>query len=209
MDNKEYLEKIAKETRSTGKPKKKLFGLELSPTMIKVLIGGTILVVVMMFVGMLFSGDGNKERDYVDKIYLRTTNLIAETGNYNKLVKSSKLRSMGTSLIAVLTETQYAISTSLKEEFGAKSVEKPDKEQTKIDEDAVMVDYLETLENGRLNGILDRVYAREVAYQIGMLISVENDAYRRTKKPNLRAAIEKSKSNLEPLYDQFNTFSAE
>lgn len=209
MNNKEYLEKIAKDTRTTKMQQKKFLGLNLSPNTIKLLIGGAILVFVIMIFGMIFSGDGNKERDYVDKVYLRASNLISETGNYTKLVKSSQLRSMGNSLIAILTETQYAIGTSLKEDFGAKSLEKPNKETTKTDEDAVMVKYLETLENGRLNGILDRVYTREVAYQIGMLISAEQDAYTRTKKDNLRTALEKSMTNLDTLYNQFNEFSAE
>ncbi len=210
MNNKEYLEKIAKDNRAAGVQKKKFLGLEITPNMKKLFIGGAILVVVMMVIGMILgSGDKNVERDYVDKVYLRANNLLAETGNYTKLVKSSQLRSMGNSLNAVLTETKYAIGNSLKEDFGAKSLDKPNKEKTETDEDAIMVEYLNTLESGRLNGILDRVYTRELAYQIGMLISIEHDAYSRTKKTNLRSALDTSMTNLDKLYDQFNNFVAE
>lgn len=210
MNNKDYLEKIAKDTR-TGKPQKKGFlgKFDISPTMIKIAIGGVILVIVMMIIGAIIGGgDKNKERDYVDKIILRTDTMISEIGDYNKLVKSSTLRSMGTSLNAVLTETNYAVSTVLKQDFGVNNA-KPEKEKTATDEASIREEMTTTLENGRLNGILDRVYAREMAYQIAMLMSLEQEAYGKTKKSSLKEAIDKSMSNLKPLQEQFDSFQAE
>ncbi|MBQ8984505.1 hypothetical protein IJ098_01450, partial [Candidatus Saccharibacteria bacterium] len=79
MNNKDYLEQIAADTR-TGKPKGK--GLlntikNLPPTTKKLLIGGAIAVFVIMIFGMILSsgGDKNKEIDLVEKISLRTENM--------------------------------------------------------------------------------------------------------------------------------------
>lgn len=211
MNNKDYLEQIAKDTR-TGKPKKEGFlGTiqNLPSTTKKLIIGGIAAVFVVMIFGMILSGgDKNKERDYVDMINLRTTSMMKGIQDYNKLVKSSELRSMGNSLNAVLTETNYAVSTSLKEDFEVKNG-KPNKEKTQTDEDALAEELYTTLENGRLNAILDRVYAREYAYQIAMLIALEQETYVKTNKENLKALLTTSMDNLDRLHEQFDNFEAQ
>ncbi|MBQ3326064.1 hypothetical protein IJG79_02890 [Candidatus Saccharibacteria bacterium] len=213
MDNKEYLESIAKDTRSAGPAKTGAFSigsLTIPPVFKKILLGIgialVVLLIVAIIVGIAGSG-GNKERDYIDKIYLRSSHLVKETGTYNKLVKSSQLRSMGTSLLAVLNETQFSMSNILKNDFGATTPDTPENEKTTEEENAVMVEYLNTLENARLNGTLDRVYARELTYQIGMLLSLEHEAYANTKKDNLKSALTTSMNNLNQLYTQFGDFS--
>ncbi|MBR2589163.1 hypothetical protein IKE84_02395 [Candidatus Saccharibacteria bacterium] len=210
MNNKDYLEKIAADTR-TGKPVKKgILGTisNLPSTTKKLILGGIIAVFVVMIFGILLSsGDKNKEIDYVDMINLRTANIIKSIQDYNKKVKSSELRSMGNSLKAVLTETNYAIGTSLKEDFGVKN-SKPNKEKTEEDEVAWSTEMNTELENGRLNAILDRVYARELAYQIAMLISLEQETYGKTNKDNLKNILTTSMNNLEQLHGQFDDFEA-
>ncbi len=212
MNNKDYLEKIAKDTR-TGKPQKKGFLgaiTTLPATTKKLIIGGAIAVVVVMIIGLILGsgGDKNQERDLVDKISLRTESIMDGIDDYNKLVKSSELRSMGNSLKAVLQETNYAINTILKETFEAKNA-KPAKEKTETDEGAITEEMMATLENGRLNGILDRVYTREMTYQIAMLISLEQETYNKTKKDILKEALTSSMSNLDKLHEQFDNYMAQ
>lgn len=209
MNNKEYLEKIAKDTRKAGVQKKKFLGLELSPKTLKLAGIGAGVVVLMMIIGAIVgSGNGNKEVDLVEKIYFRTDTLLDAINDYNKLVKSGELRSMGNSLNAVLTETSYSMSTSLVNDFGEKTVGKPTKEQTLTDEVAVNDDLVATLEAGRLNGILDRVYSREFTYQIAMLINLETETYNKTKKDSLKTALTTSMNNLKQLHTQFDDFQA-
>lgn len=211
MDNKSYLESIAKDTRSAGIVKPGLFSFNIPPVVKKILIGVGIalgLLIIIAIIAGLASGGGDKERDYVDKIYLRTSHLVEETGTYNKVVKSSQLRSMGTSLLSVLTETQYSIANILKNDFGVSNIETPKSEKTTEEENAVMAEYLNNLENARLNGILDRVYARELTYQIGMVLSLEHEAYARTDKSSLKSALASSMDNLNQLYEQFGDFDA-
>ena len=210
MDNKAYLEKIASETR-ISKPKATGFlgKLGLSPMMKKLLIGAVAVAFFFIILGTaLGGGDKNTDRDLVDKLSLRTTNLVSVIEHYTPYVKSSKLRSLGNSLKAVINQVNYAANTSLADDFDAKG-SKPQKEQTTLDEDAWRLELEESLENARLNGILDRVYSRDYAYQIGMLISLENDIIKKSKKENLTSALEKSLPNLDQLYDQFDNFAAE
>lgn len=115
---------------------------------------------------------------------------------------------MGNSLKAVLQETNYAINTILKETFEAKNA-KPAKEKTETDEGAITEEMMATLENGRLNGILDRVYTREMTYQIAMLISLEQETYNKTKKDILKEALTSSMSNLDKLHEQFDNYMAQ
>ena len=213
MDNKEYLESIAKDTRSVGTPKKGLFGLDFNfpPVLKKVLIGVGIFLVVLIIIAMIAgaAGSGNNDRDYLDKLYIRTTNLIKETPAYNKLVKSSQLRSMGTSLMSVLTETQSSVGNIIKSDYENANPGKPEKESITEEENKIMADYLTNLEDARLNGLLDRVYAREVTYQIGMLLSLEHEAYSNAKKDNLKSVLTTSMNNLNQLYEQFGNYTSQ
>lgn len=211
MDNKAYLEQIASETRAS-KPKATGFlgKLGLSPKMKKLLIGGAIIAFIIIIIGSILSsgGDKNSERDLVDKLSLRTTNLISVIEEYNPYIKSSKLRSLANSLKAVLGQVNYAANTSLADDFDAKN-SKPEKEQTTLDEDAWKLELQESLTAARLNGILDRKISPEYAYQIGMLISLENDIINKSKKDNLKTALNNTIPNLDQLYDQFDNFAAE
>ncbi|MBR5408535.1 hypothetical protein IK112_01130 [Candidatus Saccharibacteria bacterium] len=209
MNNKDYLDKIAAENRALKPKGKGIFGaLNIPPTLAKVLIGGAILVAIMMIVGMIVGGgDKNSERDLVDKISLRTKNMLTIISDYNKQVKSSELRSYGSSLSAVLNETNYAVNAILKETFEVKN-SKPQKESTETDESAILEEMGQTLENARLNGILDRVYAREMAYRIATLIVLEQETIDKTKKSNLVDALTSSMTNLDQLHDKFDNFVA-
>lgn len=208
MDNKAYLEQISSEARPL-KPTKSLFGFNISPKMLKIIIGIVVATVIIMIFGGILSSLGNKnsERDYLDKIYIRTDNLMVSISNYNNLVKSSELRSMGNSLNAVLVQTNYEVLNYLKENYELTNY-KPEKEQTLTDENTYIEELNQSLENGRLNGILDRTYAREFTYEIGMLLSLESEAIANTKNENLKSILNSSHTNLEQLYPQFNNFTS-
>ena len=213
MDNKQYLESIAKDTRAAGTPKKGLFGLDLNipPVAKKLLVGVGIALVLIIIVAMIVSilgGTGDKERDYVDKVYLRTSHLAKEIPAYNKQVKSSQLRSMGTSLVSVLNETEYSIANVLKNDFAAEKIDESENTKINESENNAMAELLTNLDNAQLNGLLDRVYHREITYQIGTLLSMEHEAYTSTKISGLKSALETSMNNLNQLYEQFQSFTS-
>ncbi len=214
MDNKQYLDTIAKDTRSASSPKKSLFGLDSikSPLAKKILLGAGVAIILIMIIGIIvgiINGSGNKEQEYTNKIYLRSSLFVKETPAYTKLVKSSKLRSMGTSLISVLNETQYSLITILKDDFGIKNPEKPENEKILEEENNIMAEYLSNLENAHLNGLLDRTYLRELTFQIGTLISLEHEALSVAKNSRLESALNTSIENLNQLYEQFQDYNVE
>lgn len=214
MDNKAYLEQIASETRSSKPQGKGILGtfqnLNISPLGKKLLLGGAILAVLIIIIVAIAGGSGSNktsERDLIDTLSVRTNNLIETIENYNDYVKSSDLRAMGNSLKSVITEVGYATNTSLVNDFGA-TTGTPENENVVTSEDEWLATLTTTLEKARLNGLLDRVYSREFAYQIGMLISLESETYTTTDKEPLKTSLDSSMKNLDQLYTQFDNFSA-
>lgn len=211
MNNKDYLERIASEARPLTKKAPGFFGntLNLSMKQLKIIGIAVAAVILVLFVAMIASsGNKNSERDYVDTAYLRTKDLSDVIDEYRTYIRSSELRSMAMSLRSILTETNYNLATSLSNDFGAKTPEKPDKESTATKEAALIGELSDSLEAARLNALLDRVFAREYTYQISLLISLETDIINRTKKEPLKSNLTSSRSNLETLHEQFDSFSA-
>ncbi|MBR5621533.1 hypothetical protein IKW75_03595 [Candidatus Saccharibacteria bacterium] len=211
MNNKEYLEQIAIDTKraKTSNSKMRIFGLDVSPKLLIFLVGAIVASVLIIIIGSIASSNNtHSERDLVDRIYLRSNNLSSVISNFNKRVKSSELRSMGTSLNAVLTETSYSISAVLKNDFGVGNPSTPNKESIATEETNRTGILSDDLETGRLKGQLDRVYASDFAYEIAMLLSLESEASAKTNKESLKSALATSSSNLEKLYEQFNSFDS-
>lgn len=210
MNNKEYLEQISTQTRQAKKPAtKSFFGLDISPKLLAFIIGGVVAAILIIIIGSIAgSGSNNSERDLTDRIYQRANNLSTVISDFSKRIKSSELRSMSTSLNAVLTETTYSLTTILENDFGSDNADKPAKEEIATEEEKRMEILSNDLETGRLKGQLDRVYASDFAYEIAMLLSLESEASAKTDKDSLRSALKTSSDNLEKLYEQFNSFDA-
>ncbi len=211
MNNKDYLEQISSENRPLTRKAPGFFGdkLNLSMKQLKIIGIAVAAVLLVLFIGIIASS-ANKtgERDYVDEAYLRTKDLSEVIDNYRTKIRSSELRSMAMSLKSVLSEANFALSSTLTNDFGVKSLDKPDKESTLVKEDALIGELSDTLENARLNAILDRVFSREFTYQISLLISLETDIITHTKKDLLKSSLESSRTNLEVLHEQFDSFVA-
>lgn len=211
MNNKDYLDKIASEARPLTASAPGFLGsaLHLSMKQLKI-IGIAIAVIFLVLIIAMIASSGNKntERDYVDTAYLRTKDLSKVIDDYRTKIRSSELRSMAMSLKSVLLETNYALSSTLTNNFGAKSPDTPEKESTATDETAIIGELTASLEEARLNALLDRVFAREYTYQISLLISLETDIINRTKIDLLKSSLTSSRSNLETLHEQFDNFSA-
>ena len=211
MNNKDYLDKIASETRPLAKKAPGFFGdkLNLSMKQLKIIGIAVLAVILVLFVAMIAgSGNKNSERDYVDEAYLRTKDLSKVIDDNRTKIRSSELRSMAMSLKSVLLETNYALSSTLTNDFEAKNPDTPNKESTATEESAIIGELNDNLEAARLNGLLDRVFAREFTYQISLLISLETDIITRTKKELLKSSLTSSRNNLETLHEQFDNFAA-
>ncbi|MBQ3306358.1 hypothetical protein IJH02_02915 [Candidatus Saccharibacteria bacterium] len=203
MDNMAYLDKIAESNRPAKTTS--LLPFSISP---KILIGIGIVIFVLfaiMIFGSIFGGDKNTEKTLLDQISLRSENLGKTIDQYNKNVKSSKLRSMGSSLSTVLSETSSRSATLLAENFDSKKTDKSLEEN----ESAYIEEVNTVLENARLNGLLDRAYVREMTYQIGILLSMESECSSKSKKTDVKDFLTSSMSNLDSLYTEFSEYSDE
>ena len=195
MNNIDYLNKISSENQHekssdslfSSKPLK--FGL----------IAVAVLALFILIFGALSNSTG-KEKSVFERLNLRLTNVNSSITTYNKSVKSSALRSSGVSLASILEATSLSL-TPFYEKYDL-DAKKPS-EKISAGETALLDSLNLELENGKLNGILDRTYAREIS----LLLSLEVELYEKTKDEALKAALESSYTNLETIYPNFNDFS--
>lgn len=180
----DYLDQIAPEqTHST------LF----SGSYTWIIIG--LAVVFMFAVGLIVAFSGNRNGDTAETAYIRLTNLIAVTNHYRPFLKSSKLSSTNSNFKIFMTGAQRDLIDPLAK--NGVLTNKLDKEK-KAREKAHISTVEAKLEDARLNAVLDRIYAREMAYQCELLLQM----YKRMTKnisPDIANNAKKTIPNLEPL----------
>ena len=59
----------------------------------------------------------------------------------------------------------------------------------------------------KINGILDRIYANKMAYEISIITTNESQLIKSTNDETLKDALNESYDSLETLYSKFNDFS--
>lgn len=203
MDNQTYLDQITASTKPTSS-KKSFFSSQI----FKIAALGVGLTIVIIIFGSILGNINNKERDLAEQLSLRMDNLTATIDEYNDSVKSSYLRSIGTSFSAILADTNRDLSDYLIQKYNFN----PEKSNSNlVEKELKFADELNAdLEEARLNGILDRVYVSKLDLQITLLLSTESDILSRTKNQSLQSIINKSVSSLESLqnnlaeYDNIN-----
>lgn len=199
MDNQAYLQQISAQVR----PEKKGPAFLRSKVFRWALIG-VVAAIFLMFLASLLSGISNREKELAEQINLRMTNLSQTTVKYQNYLKSSKLRSMNGSLGSVLSEGAKSVMKVMEDEYEY-NVDKPNEEL--VDEETVTAAvWDEKMMNAKLNGVLDDNYAREMALQIMLLMSLESEAMERNGGGKLTQALSPSYENLSLLYTQFSEF---
>jgi len=105
MNNLEYLNQISQENRPTSAKKSASMSL-----IIKIAVGGLVAFLFIMCLGMALSAGKTSPTDLTKQLYVRTANLNTALTTYNKSLKSSQLRAIGTSLNGVLTSATASLS---------------------------------------------------------------------------------------------------
>lgn len=131
---------------------------------------------------------------------LATTQTIADDAQSN--LKTSQLRSLNSNLKIYLTNTNRDIGEPLLAN-GVNVAKLPDSIVTKESPDAVAA----TLENARLNARFDTTYAREMAYELDITLSLMRQILASTNSASLKAFLEPAITNLEPTQQSFADFS--
>lgn len=201
MNNLEYLNQISQETRPTSAKKSNSLSL-----IIKIAVGGIAAFLFIMCVGLVLNAGKSSPTDLTKQLYVRTANLNTTLTTYNKSLKSSQLRAIGTSLNGVLTGASASLSNYLLPEGGEKGDLNPPEKllaaETTTDEELNT-----SLNNAKLNGILDRVYANQIQLQVSLLISFIAQLEPRTKDEALLDIITQYQSNLYIIEQSLKTYS--
>lgn len=200
-----YLQQIATKPNGAKSPQKGGNFLDLPPKVLYFVVGGLILAVLIIVIGSIM---GNRPAANtsgpIERISLRSKNLNTALTKYSRELKSSNLRSMATSLSSVMSGLESSSATILKSDFGKTS--STDKAIT-AEETALITSLNETLDNAKLNGLLDRTFVREITSQISTLIILNTDSLKKLSNPTSKTSLQGSLENLQNLHEQFSNYT--
>lgn len=185
MNNLEYLNQISKNSRpvKTGS-KNQGFGM-----IIKIAVIGIVAFAVLMIIGAILSNKTNSTSTLGPQIYLRTANLETTINNYNKSLRSSRLRSIGLTLSSTLTAAINQLDPSFKNSSSKDKALVTSETEYQSNLDSILT-------NAKLNGMLDRTYANQMQLQTSLLLSMLDQAINHTKDENLKNIYIQYQSNL-------------
>lgn len=199
MDSQSYLNEISSAVRPVKKPRNSILGNKF------VLVGiiGVVSFILIAILGAVIGGgrSGAKEQTYT--LQLRLSGLIKVIEDYQPSVKSSDLRSSSASLKGILSNTNNGLDNYIEEAYDGKSAEKNLEEK----EEAHAEELGNELFQAKINGILDRIYAHKMAYEITLLLNMEDKLYDATNSESLKSTLDSSYDSLKNIYDKFDQFS--
>ncbi len=201
MNNLEYLNQISQENRPTSAKKSASMSL-----IIKIAVGGLVAFLFIMCLGMALSAGKTSPTDLTKQLYVRTANLNIALTTYNKSLKSSQLRAIGTSLNGVLTSATASLTGYLASEGDKEADLNPPEKLLTVETETI--EALDTaLNNAKLNGILDRVYANQIQLQVSLLVTFISQLEQRTKDAELLEIISQYQSNLIVIEQSLKDYS--
>lgn len=188
----DYLNQIAPEQPKQGMNNKFFF----------LLIGGGLLVAIIVGILALTSGS-NGPTQKMQTLSARLTTLQTISSDAQKKIKSGTLRSTNSTLTIFLTNANRDITDPLSK--NGVDIKKIDKSiQTKESGEKLK----QTLEDARLNATFDRIYAREMSFQLDTVSALMKDVYASSGSKSLKEFLEKTNTNLQPIKDQLTDFNA-
>ena len=201
MDGQEYLNQISVGSKPVKNNSKNI----LSSKYIVLGMGALILLVLIIIIGSILGSKKNAEKNLPYALLLHINNTAELIQQYQPEVKSSNLRSSSASLYGVLTNTSRSLTNHLTEayDYKEKNLDKKLIEEATLNQDNLEADLFEA----KINGILDRIYAHKIAYEISILNNEEAKIVNITSDSKIKEILTTSQSGLEALYERFNSFS--
>lgn len=162
-------------------------------------------LILIMIVGAILGGGKGDEKTLGFKLYLHLDNTNQLIQEYQPALKSSDLRSSSAALNSILSDTNSSLNDYLVQKYSFK----PKNIDKKVQEEATLArdDLSNELFEAKINGILDRIYAHKMAYEIASILTEEATMAKNTKNETLIQIINKSTESLNNIYDKFNDFS--
>lgn len=199
MDNQAYLDQIS------PIPKKTILNGDLFKSKIlKLIIGGVAAVIAIIIFGTIINS-GESEQTKCIKLQLHANNLSQIIKDYQPAVKSSSLRSNSTSFDSILANIEVTNEKYLKEKFDFKKSSIDKKLEAK--ENDLYAELNNDLFTAKINGLLDRTYARKMSYEATVLRSYIEEVYKKTKNEEYKNELESFFNSLNVLEETFDSFS--
>lgn len=204
MDNLEYLNQISQSNRPV---KRSLKSSDRKTNLIlKFSIAGVVLFFLMMAFGAMVGNLNTKSDDLAKQIYTRTVNLNSSLNTYNRDLKSSRLRAIGVSLSAILTNASNQLSNYLTANSKDKNITLDEK--TTASEATIIEELNTSLTNAKLNGVLDRYYDNQIGLQVSLLLSQTSELLARTKDAELITIVTNLHTSLETIHQNLVNYSS-
>ncbi len=166
---------------------------------------GLVLLIIIIIIGAVLGSNKGGEQNLGYQLKLHIDNTAEIINEYEPSVRSSELRSNGASLYGVLSNTSKELGDYLTEKYNLKDKDVSEKIQTEtsLNADGLSNDLFEA----KINGILDRIFAHKMAYEITMITTEETKLYDTTSNETLKNLLNESYDSLMNLYNRFNDFS--
>lgn len=189
----DYLNQIAPETQKPGMNNKFFF----------MLIGGGLLVAIIVGILALNSGGNNGPTQKMQTLAARMTTLQEIANSSQKTIKNGQLRTTNSTLAIFLTNANRDIADPLaKNNVDIKKIDKVILAKESGEK------LKQTLEDARLNATFDRIYAREMSFQLDTVGALMKDIYKNTSSKSLKEFLEATDTNLQPIIKQLADFNA-
>lgn len=200
MNNLEYLNQISQENR----PVKTKGTTTFTGLILKLIIGGIVALALIIALGIIISNTKTKSSDLTKQLFFRTTSLNETIKDFNPSLKSSKLRAIGTSLANTLTSASGQLSTYL----GNQNTEDTSPSPSALKTETENINTLNlTLNNAKLNGILDRIYANQIQFQVSILLSLITKTIDHSKNSDLLSILQQYHSSIENVNQSLQEYS--
>jgi len=164
---------------------------------------GVFLAAVVGVLMLLSSGGGASSSEKLQTLSARMQTLQKISDTSEKSIKSSKLRTTNSTLNLFLTNANHDIEDPL-----LKNGVKPSALDKKIVGKENGAEMIATLEDARLNATFDRIYAREMSFQLNTLASLMKEIYTTTKSKSLKEFLVTTDNNMKPIRTQLAEFNA-
>lgn len=189
----DYLEQIAPKQKAS-------FGFSRKQVAI---LGAVILVGFIGFAAAAILQSGKPNIGAVSRqltMRVGATSTIAKDAQKN--LRSRDLHALNTSLTIQLANTNTGLATA----FAEAGVIVGEIKDAKTDDTSA--ETIKKLDDARLNGVFDRVYAREMSFRLSTILTHLDSIHKSTKNTKLREYLETTYKNLEPLQKQLAEYSA-
>lgn len=190
----DYLDQISYNQKAVAFTKKQLTIIVL-----------VLMIAVVVFVGLMLSNLGSSRQTPTEMgqsllLRLQTTNQVVETAQDR--IKNNNISNLNSTLSLQLASANSQLITAMAE-VGI-DTKKVDKAILAAESNEELV---KKLEDAHLTGTFDRVYSREISYQLKTLMILMNDIHTRSSNQNVKTQLETAYKNIEPLQKQAEELS--